>query len=167
MATAQTSLEIANYNFAYADTLYRYAQGRYNIGTITENEMLQLELNKLTEQTNCLNAQIEVDDYIQSLRSYLGISENINLVVIPDDSIPHFTVDVNEAMQLAFQNNPDISAFERRRLQSESNVAEAKAICTVRSDAKQRKAERILPRPDGPAIGDIGDTHTDIGLGRR
>ena len=126
-ATAQTSLEIANYNFAYADTLYRYAQGRYNIGTITENEMLQLELNKLTEQTNCLNAQIEVDDYIQSLRSYLGISENINLVVIPDDSIPHFTVDVNEAMQLAFQNNPDISAFERRRLQSESNVAEAKA----------------------------------------
>lgn len=127
LATAQTSLEIANYNFAYADTLYRYAQGRYNIGTITENEMLQLELNKLTEQTNCLNAQIEVDDYIQSLRSYLGISENINLVVIPDDSIPHFTVDVNEAMQLAFQNNPDISAFERRRLQSESNVAEAKA----------------------------------------
>ena len=48
-----------------------------------------MELNKLTEQTNCLNAQIEVDDYIQSLRSYLGISENINLVVIPDDSIPH------------------------------------------------------------------------------
>ena len=118
LATAQTSLEIANYNFAYADTLYRYAQGRYNIGTITENEMLQLELNKLTEQTNCLNAQIEVDDYIQSLRSYLGISENINLVVIPDDSIPHFTVDVNEAMQLAFQNNPDISAFERRLKES-------------------------------------------------
>lgn len=79
MATAQTSLEIANYNFAYADTLYRYAQGRYNIGTITENEMLQLELNKLTEQTNRINAQIEVDDYIQSLRSYLGISENITL----------------------------------------------------------------------------------------
>ena len=127
LAKAQSNYEIANANYANADTLYIYAQGRYNIGTISENEMLQLELNKLTEQTNCLNAQIEVDDYIQSLRSYLGISENINLVVIPDDSIPHFTVDVNEAMQLAFQNNPDISAFERRRLQSESNVAEAKA----------------------------------------
>ena len=113
LATAQSNYDIASFNYANADTLYRYAQGRYNIGTITENEMLQLELNKLTEQTNCLNAQIEVDDYIQSLRSYLGISENINLVVIPDDSIPHFTVDVNEAMQLAFQNNPDISAFER------------------------------------------------------
>ncbi len=127
LASAQTSLEIAEYNFAYADTLYRYAQGRYNIGTITENEMLQLELNKLTEQTNRLNAQIDVDDYIQSLRSYLGISENITLAVIPDDSIPRFTVNVEEAMQLAFQNNPDISAFERRRLESESSVAEAKA----------------------------------------
>lgn len=127
LASAQTSLEIADYNYANADTLYRYAQGRYNIGTITENEMLQLELNMLTEQTNRLNARIEVDDCIQSLRSYLGISENKQLAVIPSDSIPHFSVNVEEALQLAFQNNPDISAFERRRLQSESNVAEARA----------------------------------------
>lgn len=127
LATAQTSLEIANYNYANADTLYRYAQGRYNIGTITENEMLQLELNMLTEQTNRLNARIEVDDCIQSLRSYLGISENMELTVVPEDSVPHFSVDVNEALQLAFQNNPDISTFEYKRLNSEKQVAQAKA----------------------------------------
>lgn len=127
LASAQTSLEIADYNYANADTLYRFAQGRYNIGTITENEMLQLELNMLTEQTNRLNARIDVDDCIQSLRSYLGISENKRLVVIPDDSVPRFDVDVEEALQLAFQNNPDISGFERRRLESESKVAQARA----------------------------------------
>lgn len=127
LANAQASLEIANYNYANADTLYRYAQGRYNIGTITENEMLQLELNMLTEQTNCLNARIEVDDCIQSLRSYLGISEDIELTVIPEDNVPRFPVDVNEALQFAFQNNPDISSFEYRRLESERQVAQAKA----------------------------------------
>lgn len=127
LASAQTSLEIADYNYTNADTLYRFAQGRYNIGTITENEMLQLEINMLTEQTNRLNARIDVDDCIQSLRSYLGISENKRLVVVPDDSVPHFDVGVEEALQLAFQNNPDISGFERRRLESESKVAQARA----------------------------------------
>lgn len=61
LAKAQSNYEIANANYANADTLYIYAQGRYNIGTISENEMLQLELNKLTEETNCMNARIEVE----------------------------------------------------------------------------------------------------------
>ena len=60
LATAQTNLDIASSNYASADTLYRYAEGRYNIGTITENEMLQLEINKLTEETNMMNARNEV-----------------------------------------------------------------------------------------------------------
>ena len=46
VAQAQTELEIALYNYASADTLNRYARGRYDIGRITESEMLQLELNK-------------------------------------------------------------------------------------------------------------------------
>ena len=127
LAAAQTSMQIAEYNYANADTLYRYAQGRYNIGTITENEMLQLELNMLTEQTNRLNARIEVDDCIQSLRSYLGISEDMEIAVLPEDNVPHFTVDVAEALELAIRNNPDISSFEYKRLESEKQVAQAKA----------------------------------------
>mgnify|MGYP000110915264 FL=1 len=72
LAKAQSNYEIANANYANADTLYIYAQGRYNIGTISENEMLQLELNKLTEETNCMNARIEVENCMQELRSYLA-----------------------------------------------------------------------------------------------
>lgn len=52
LARAQSNLEIAQINFANADTLYTFAKGRYNIGTITENEMLQLEINRLTEESN-------------------------------------------------------------------------------------------------------------------
>ena len=65
LATAQTNLNIAAAaasNYASADTLYRYARGRYNIGNITENEMLQLEVNKLNEETNLMQARIEVED---------------------------------------------------------------------------------------------------------
>ena len=75
LALAQNSWQSAAYNYASADTLFQYAEGRYEIGTITENEMLQLEINFLTEQTNMMNARIEMDNMILDLRSFLGITD--------------------------------------------------------------------------------------------
>ena len=134
LATAQTSLEIANYNFAYADTLYRYAQGRYNIGTITENEMLQLELNRLTEETNRMNARIEMDNCMQELRSYLGIQEEREIRVRVSSRIPDFSINLNEALALAYENSPDIQTMKRRKLESESAVARARANAGLKAD---------------------------------
>ena len=132
LATAQTNWEIAQYNYANADTLYQYAQGRYNIGTITENEMLQLNL--LTEQTNMMNARIEVDDCIQSLRSYLGITNASELVASLNEEIPRFNVEVKQALELAYENNPEPEYLQRRRLESESAVAQAKASRGFKAD---------------------------------
>ncbi len=127
LAMAQTNLQIAQTNYANADTLYLFAQGRYNIGTITENEMLQLELNRLTEESNMLNAQIEVDNCIHDLRAYLGVNDQTEIAVKIEDSIPAFIVDMNQAMNLALTNSPDILTMKRRLLESESAVSQAKA----------------------------------------
>ena len=120
LATAQSNYDIASFNYANADTLYRYAQGRYNIGTITENEMLQLELNRLTEETNRMNARIEMDNCMQELRSYLGIQEDRELRVRINSQVPDFSVNLDEALALAYENSPDIQAMKRRKLESES-----------------------------------------------
>ena len=134
LATAQSNYETAIFNYASADTLYRYAKGRYDIGTITENEMLQLEINQLTEQTNTLNASIDMDDCIQDLRSFLGIAKNAEIVVVLDNSIPEFTVSVEKALQLAHTNSPDIDWYRLQQLESESAVASAKAARGVKAD---------------------------------
>jgi outer membrane protein TolC len=134
LATAQTNREIARFNHANADTLYRFAQGRYNIGTITENEMLQLELNLLTEQANLMDARIETDNCVQELRSYLGLREAIELVTETEDEIPAFAVPVAQALDLAYRHNPEPEARKRRRLESESAVAYAKAQRGLKAD---------------------------------
>lgn len=134
LATAQSNYETACFNYANADTLYRYAQGRYNIGTITENEMLQLELNKLTEETNQMKARIEMDDCLQTLRSYLGIQDDVELKVVVRDSLPDFIIDLDEALQKANENSPDIQSMIRRKLQSQSSVAQAKANAGLKAD---------------------------------
>ena len=134
LATAQSNYEIASTNYANADTLYTYAQGRYNIGTITENEMLQLELNKLTEETNRMNAHIEVENCMQELRSYLGIQEDVLIKVDVSDHVPNLQIDLNAALITARQNSPDILNMQRRKLESESKVANARANAGLKAD---------------------------------
>lgn len=134
LALAQNSWQSAAYNYAAADTLYRYAKGRYEIGTITENEMLQLEINYLTEQTNMMNARIEMDDMILDLRSFLGITGNVEIVVEVSDQIPNFLVPVEYALMYAHKNNPDMEYYSLKKLESESAVSRAKASRGLKAD---------------------------------
>lgn len=134
VAQAQTNLDIALQNRAAADTLYRFARGRYDIGTITENELLQLELNKLNEETNVISAQqalTEAEDY---LRSFLNLQDREPVIVVTDSVVPLFTVPLEEAMELAHRHSPDISSLERQRLQSEDNLAYAKANAHLKAN---------------------------------
>lgn len=96
--------------------------------------MLQLEINKLTEETNMMNARIEVEDQMQTLRSFLGINREINLRVIPEDSIPQLEIPLQKALQLAFKNSPDPDTYKRKQLESRSALASAKANAGLKAD---------------------------------
>ncbi len=96
--------------------------------------MLQLEINYLSEQTNRLNARIEMDDRIQNLRSFLGITENVEIVAEVSKAVPKFIVPVDDALQLARQNSPDMELLALQKLQSESAVAYAKASRGFKAD---------------------------------
>lgn len=134
LATAQNNLEIARANSASADTLYRYARGRYRAGSISENEMLQLEVNQLSEETNVMSAQMEVDDAMQEFRSFLGLADGIALRVTATDSITPFEVDPAEAVRLAYANSPEPESFQLRRLEGRRQVSVAKAERRLKAD---------------------------------
>lgn len=127
LVSAQTDLEIAQLNYAATDTLYTYGLGRYNIGTITENELLQLELNRLNGETSIMTSQMSFDDAVDQLRNFLNLTSDTQIEVITTDSIPHFTVPLQLAMDLAWQNSPDIDDMELSKISSQSNLAYAKS----------------------------------------
>lgn len=134
LARAQSSYETACVNYANADTLYRYARGRYNIGTITENEMLQLELSKLNEETNLMNARLAVEESMQQLRSYLGIYDDTEIAVRPGYEVPSLEVDISEALRHAESMHPDVTNRAVRQLSARSSVAQAKANAGLKAD---------------------------------
>lgn len=134
LASAQTELEMARQNFASADTLHSMAQGRYKIGIITENEMLQLEINRLNEETNVMDAEINLKEVMQSVRSFLGLEQSVELRLVMPDSVPQFEVPLQQAMQLALENSPDPDYYQRIKKESESNLAYAKANAGFKAD---------------------------------
>ena len=134
LASAVNELEMARQNFASADTLYHMAQGRYEIGTITENEMLQLEINRLNEETNVMDAEINLREAEQSIRSFLGMDDNVCIGLSMPDSVPDFQVPVMRAMDLALSNSPDPDYYDRIIRQGESNLAYAKANARIKAD---------------------------------
>lgn len=134
LASAQTELYIAEYNYAAADTLSYFARGRYKIGTITESEMLQLELNKITAKTNAMNAQSHLEDAMLTLRSYLAIDETTNIKVETDSRIPDQSADIGKAIELAHEHSPELVTYKRLQQESKSALAQAKANAGLKAE---------------------------------
>ncbi len=124
---AQVNLQIANVNYASNDTLFKIAQGRYNIGTIAENELLQMELAFLNAGAAVNEAKIQLEINKFRLRSFLGYNETVNIELIIPSEIPDLDVDVVLAMSEAKKNSPEIISLQRQMLEADQSVAQARA----------------------------------------
>ena len=124
---AQVNLKIGQINYASNDTLFKIARGRYNIGTIAENELLQMELAFLNAGTDLNEAKVELEINKFQLRSFLGFNETVNIELIIPSEIPSFEVDVRKALDEAKKNSPEIISLQRQLLEADQSVAQAKA----------------------------------------
>lgn len=134
LALAQQNLQVAQINYSNADTLYQIATGRYNIGTIAENELMQMELSRLNAGSSLNSAIVDLEIRKFQLRSFLGFNERVNLELIIPKEIPSLTVDVEKALEIAKANNPEIIAFERQLIEAERDVAKAKSEKGLQAD---------------------------------
>lgn len=127
LALAQMNVEIANINFQNADTLYKIAQGRYNLGTIAEDELLQMELSHLNAGANLNKANVDLEVAKFQLRSFLGFNNQVDIELIIPKKIPTIEVEVDKALDLARNNNPELIRMERQQLEADQSVAQAKS----------------------------------------
>lgn len=122
----QVNLQIARYNLANNDTIYKIEQGRFNIGTTSQDKLLQVELQLLRSRQDVAQASLDLETARLRLRTYLGLRDGEEFSLTLPDAIPSFNVSVDEALQHARSNRADFIAFERRRIEARRDVAEAK-----------------------------------------
>ncbi|HAW58805.1 MAG TPA: hypothetical protein DCX03_07310 [Bacteroidales bacterium] len=123
---AEGQLQISQMNEANYDTLYRIAQGRFNMGTIAENELLQLELNLLKSKADAENARLDVENSEFMLKSYLRLKSQQNLQLIPPASPYQGNVPVSDAIEFALENRATALEFESRILEARRDLDQAK-----------------------------------------
>jgi len=134
LVLAQQNLEISEVNYSNSDTLFRIAQGRYMIGTIAEDELLQMELRFLNSGNDLREAGIDLQVREFRMRSFLGFNENIKIELIIPKEIPELDVDVQKAIRQANENNPELLSLERQLFEAAMNVAEAKSEKGLNAD---------------------------------
>ena len=127
VASAQQRWATAEFNYHNNDTLFKISHGRYNIGTIGENDLLQSELAFMSAQSQLNEAEYNLSSAKNRLRSFLGFNENVSIEITIPTTVPNVGVDIDKAMVLAKENSPNVLAYQRRLIEAEKGVAEAKA----------------------------------------
>ena len=123
---AQIEERIALINEANYDTLFRIAKGRYELGRIAENELLQLELQYLRAGSDVKNEELQFEDQMFKFKSFLRIQDNVTIELIEPSNIKPFTVNPSIALQEARYNSSEALSFNRQLIEAQSLVAEAK-----------------------------------------
>ena len=124
---AQQNVKTAQLNYNNTDTLFQIAKGRYNIGTIAENELLQMELSFLNAGSAVNEAEIDLQLKKFRLKSFLGLNDQYDLELIVPDDFPKVELKYDLVLEHARSNNPQMLEYQRRIIESDRDVAQAKA----------------------------------------
>jgi outer membrane protein TolC len=123
---SQIDEQIAQFNLANNDTIYKIEQGRYNIGTTSLDKLLQVELQLLKSKQDVAQARINIENASLNLRIYIGLKNDEKFELTLPENIPLFNVTYDDALRFARQNRAAYISFERRRIEAESEVAQAR-----------------------------------------
>ncbi|MFW6084181.1 MAG: TolC family protein [Gemmatimonadota bacterium] len=123
---ARVEWETARTNAAVNDTLYTLNTGRYEIGRIGENDLLQSELALLQARTNLDAATLALERALAALRIGLHLPPDAPLAVAAPEETPDFEPDTALAVREALRNSAAVSDVDLRQIQAERRVTEAK-----------------------------------------
>lgn len=122
---AQINYRIQEKNLANNDTLYKISKGRYNLGKIAENDLLQMELSVMNARANLNQAQLDVEQGSLLMRTFLNLRGN-ELIVVEEPPLPEdIPVDEETALREAFNNRQQITSMKRQLMEAEAGVSEA------------------------------------------
>ncbi len=123
---AQVELATATNNAATNDTLYTLNKGRFDIGKIGENDLLQSQLALLRSRTRVDAAQLGLLRALATLRLALNLPEDAAITVAPPEDIPAFDPDTARAASEALANAPAVSAARLQQVEAARQVTEAR-----------------------------------------
>jgi outer membrane protein TolC len=119
---SKINLDIAEFNVAVNDSIYNISQGRYNVGSIAENDLLQSELQLRNAESALTRARLVYNQQLKSFRILLGLRADTPIDVEIPEEIPDLQVDETIALTMARRNNSTSLEFDLQTLEADRNL---------------------------------------------
>ncbi|MDR3697380.1 TolC family protein [Mucilaginibacter sp.] len=120
---AQVNLQTAENNLTNTQKILKIANLKFQLGKVSKNEILQLQLEQLNAKKAAGTARRDVEIATLNLRSYIGQEGNDKIVLVAPQSISQMTVTSDRVLAEAFANRSDAIAFIRRIAEAKRDVA--------------------------------------------
>ena len=136
LLVAQVNLQIAGTNLANNDTLFTIARYRMDLGKLSQNDLLQLQLSVLNARKDLASAQQTAEVASLRLKSFISFRgdtgsqlttetrQNLSLTV--PTALPAFAVDVQRAIAEAVANRSASIGYRRQLLEAERDTDRAR-----------------------------------------
>lgn len=123
---AEVALRNAESNAAVNDTLYTLNKGRFEVGKIGENDLLQSELALLRSRNALDAARLEQQRAAAALRLLLNLGPAEPFAIAASTTVPQFQPDTLVAVTEARRNRALGSEAELQEVQARRRLAEAR-----------------------------------------
>jgi outer membrane protein TolC len=124
---AQRQLQNALQNVITNDTLYKISTGRYNVGKIAENELLQVELQLMNARNAVTQSRLNVEMSAKRLVNLLGIEAGTTFGLQPVTDIPVLEVDLLTAIKEAKGNRSEPVVFNMHENEAKMLVRQSQS----------------------------------------
>lgn len=123
---AQVNLQIAETNFNNTTNILRIANEKFELGKVSHNEILQLQLELLKSKKSVASAKRDMEIAVLNLRSYMGLQSDEKIALdLPGSSI-NIKVSADKVLTEAFANRSDAIGFQRKVIEAKRDVAKAR-----------------------------------------
>ena len=124
---AQQRLEIARASHENSSQMHAIAQERFLLGSLSRDEVLQLELKLLNDDLSISDCAVTAQVAMMRLRNYLGYNETVELVLEAPESEGSLTLPYEDVLAKVFGNSSTSLEHEIQTLSAARAVAQAKA----------------------------------------
>lgn len=159
---ARQTLAVHEISIEQADSLLAYNRKGFELGVMTESDVLEAQSALASRRQEALNQQNTIDLYEDQLRRLLNITsqEDWDIRIVPTDLPRISTIDTNpeHALELAFSGRPDYRLMQKDTEQYEISTMVAKNALLPNLNLSARYRLNSSGETIGENYRELGDT---------
>jgi len=128
LASAQAEFDMAVENLSSTDSLYKAGKERSRISSISQADLLTLELDLINAENAMENASIQLRRSMNDFIVFFGLDKNSKVKLVLPEKPNDIKISAEEALAYMKEFNPDILSHRQQILESEQAVEQSQKM---------------------------------------